>query len=758
MTKKNGFNLIHILLLKPFRIHLVIEKETNRNLMKKIISLLFNLIALQGSATSYYLATSGNDANSGTSSANPWQTIAQLNTVSFMAGDVIYFKCGDIFRGTILINQGGNSGNPVTFTSFGTGSLPVISGAEPVTGWSLNSSTYEANVSTSVTSFFVNNKEQELARYPNEHHYLTLDSAQISYLRDASLTSLPSANIAGKICVHTAQWCWEKSVIASFTGDKITFTSPLTLAALNNYSYFLYDDITHLDTLGEWYYNNLSQVLSYKCSTNPNGLDCQVSVYSNGIQLGASVSYININNLSFEKQGNSGILIPGSSNTHILTDHCSFLGQFNHGVNDKGRNNEVSNSTFRDVDGIAVFVNGTGGNCTIHHNIFKNTGQFRNNGIGTQINLTAIKCAFVDSCFIHHNDIDSAGYCGIAADGAHHLIERNIVKNAMLLNNDGAAIKSFGSPSMYNIIRNNFISKSDGNTEGCNNPNFVTPAIYFDFNVSHCVVNNNTIYDRTKKGIFLNSGTNNNSLQGNVVYGFNYAIDFNGSPAQPTPMTGMDVRKNYFFAKDPNAFVVKMIDNTGGFNQGTIDSNFYFQPYNTSNYGYFPPATTLSFQGWQSTTGLDSHTKSSFVNWTFPFTNDTLIMNPTDSAVIVSLGTNQFLNLDSIPVCESLTLDPYCSIILIRTNDICSTLSSEDLIGNSSIDVYPNPASSQIRIASSKNLSNCLFELYDLSGRKVKSGKTGNGEIDISLNGLDSGLYILILRGDKTYSAKVIKQ
>ena len=42
--------------------------------------------------------------------------------------------------------------------------------------------------------------------------------------------------------------------------------------------------------------------------------------------------------------------------------------------------------------------------------------------------------------------------------GIENIIERNIIKNAMLLINDGGALKSFGGGSQYNIFRNNFVS------------------------------------------------------------------------------------------------------------------------------------------------------------------------------------------------------------------------------------------------------------------------------------------------------------
>ena len=67
-------------------------------------------------------------------SEDAFATIADLNAVdtagSWAAGDNIYFKKGDRWNGTRLyISDDGEDGNPITFTSFGTGDKPIITGA-----------------------------------------------------------------------------------------------------------------------------------------------------------------------------------------------------------------------------------------------------------------------------------------------------------------------------------------------------------------------------------------------------------------------------------------------------------------------------------------------------------------------------------------------------------------------------------------------------------------------------------------------------
>lgn len=637
--------------------------------------------ALHPLAQTYYISASdpmADDGNSGTTPTAPWKTFVPLNGALAVANsiDTVYLKRGDTFRDSIRVLWG----NGIVFSAYGTGNKPIISGAEPVTGWTVSGSYYEAPFAPRAYNFFADNKEQIVARHPDDGAgYLTVDAATNNYLQDAALSAIGAAVLGqSQVCVHTAQWCWEKSDIASATSTQINYTTPTLRVPTANYGYFLYDHLNYLTTGKEWKYDAATQKIYYKPTAGtPNTQTCEASVRRYGIELGSNASNISVFHIAFEKQAESGIGILNAANTGTVVDSCYFARQYKYGVEIHATNATVQNSYFREVDGLAVFINSTGDVASVHHNTFRNNGGFRNSGIGQEINLSSIKGTFVDNCHIHHNDIDSAGYCGIAMDGTYNLIEKNTIKNAMLLNNDGAALKSFGVGSNYNTFRNNIISLGDGNTEG--NPpaasHFITPAIYLDFSAHHCTIENNTIFDRTKRGIFLNSGTNNNTVIGNVVYGCNFCIDFNGSPIIPTPMTGMTVKRNALFAKETTSTVVRMVDNTGGFNQGTIDSNYYFQPYNANRYGFIPPTAYYTFTAWQTTTGFDAHTRRSFVTWTYPTAYDTLFTNPTDDVATYALS-GQYLSLDSVEVCPTLTLQPYTSKILIKTNAACSALPS----------------------------------------------------------------------------------
>ena len=86
---------------------------------------------LSGAAwgTTYYVSSSlGNDANSGTSTAAPWQTIAHVNGQTFQAGDSILFRRGDGWNESLAPSSSGAPGNPITFDAYGTGAAPNLTG------------------------------------------------------------------------------------------------------------------------------------------------------------------------------------------------------------------------------------------------------------------------------------------------------------------------------------------------------------------------------------------------------------------------------------------------------------------------------------------------------------------------------------------------------------------------------------------------------------------------------------------------------
>lgn len=90
-------------------------------------------VAQSLSAVTYYVKNSGSDAASGLSDSQAWKTVARVNSQSFVSGDELLFRRGDVWRETLIPSSDG-----LTIGAYGEGSLPVISGADPVTGFVAN--------------------------------------------------------------------------------------------------------------------------------------------------------------------------------------------------------------------------------------------------------------------------------------------------------------------------------------------------------------------------------------------------------------------------------------------------------------------------------------------------------------------------------------------------------------------------------------------------------------------------------------------
>lgn len=111
-----------------------------------LLTVLFSLLlltypALVRSATYYVDATNGKDTNTGLSEAAAWKTIAKVNASRFSPGDQILLKRGEIWREQLTVPSSGSSENSITFGAYGSGTPPIITGSDLITGWTQVSST-----------------------------------------------------------------------------------------------------------------------------------------------------------------------------------------------------------------------------------------------------------------------------------------------------------------------------------------------------------------------------------------------------------------------------------------------------------------------------------------------------------------------------------------------------------------------------------------------------------------------------------------
>jgi hypothetical protein len=99
---------------------------------RTILTIIFLLLTTLSYAATYYVKNGGNDNASGLSDGNAWATIAKVNASAFSPGDTICFKKGSVWREILRCWYAGSAGNPITYTNYGTGTLPILRGSDLV--------------------------------------------------------------------------------------------------------------------------------------------------------------------------------------------------------------------------------------------------------------------------------------------------------------------------------------------------------------------------------------------------------------------------------------------------------------------------------------------------------------------------------------------------------------------------------------------------------------------------------------------------
>ena len=79
---------------------------------------------LKITGTAYYVANDGDDNNDGKSIDTPWKSLDKVTNANLNAGDGVFFKRGDLFRGSFEAHAG------VTYGAYGEGEKPKFYSAD----------------------------------------------------------------------------------------------------------------------------------------------------------------------------------------------------------------------------------------------------------------------------------------------------------------------------------------------------------------------------------------------------------------------------------------------------------------------------------------------------------------------------------------------------------------------------------------------------------------------------------------------------
>jgi parallel beta-helix repeat protein len=611
----------------------------------------------------YYVSSAGNDANDGKSTTAPWKTISKVNSVTFVSGDAISFRGGDIFFGQINVNK-----SNISLGSYGSGQKPVITGAIQLSGWTVyNGSIYVAQASSLVKNLYANGVQMTLARYPNTG-FLTIGTTNGSTTITATGLNQASGYWNGaNVRIRTVDWKVETRTVSSYNGTTVTLSSVTKYPLVVGWGFYLDNKLAALDAPGEWYCDPSNNKVYFYApgGVDPNTLTVNGSILDYGVN--SSSNNITVKGLEFDYQANRGINFSAGHNISILSN--TIYGGLTDGIQVAGPNCTISNNTIQNVNGNGIEV-AWGTNCVISNNTVKSIGLVKGYGMAIGI-LSEGTYATISS-----NHIDSIGSDGIYAS-SHDLVQQNVVTHTMLISCDGGAIYT-GFGNSYVTIQNNIISDVLGDNEGTPNYGGINQSwtsahgIYLDNGSSNDVVKNNTIIRANSDALMVNYGTHNHTLSNNTCYdcGSGRGGQFLYVAMNTTNDGKHIITKNIFCPASKKQTIVQLQDSSAVlYSHGVIDSNYYLNPYGNT----IPFETLLkpggwsendySFAGWKAATGLDAHTK-----YIVPasYQRDTIFTNSTANPVMVNLPPVIFYDLDNNSVAGSFILAPFSSKILIR--------------------------------------------------------------------------------------------
>src|SRR4051812_4009536 len=225
---------------------------------------------IKANATNYYFSTSdGDDSRSSSQAQNsstPWKSIDKLNSFFkyLQPGDRVLFKSGDTFYGSIVTNRSGTASDPITLSSYGSGSRPVISGLIRLSVWKdMGNGIYQSGelpIGKDLNMVLINGQEYAMGRYPNvsagNGGYLNFESHGYKYINDNE-HPLSSSWEGAELVVRTNRYNLEKSTITGISGDAISYSPSFLVDPIKDkFGYFVQNSMKTLDQYGEWYYNS----------------------------------------------------------------------------------------------------------------------------------------------------------------------------------------------------------------------------------------------------------------------------------------------------------------------------------------------------------------------------------------------------------------------------------------------------------------------------------------------------------------------
>ncbi len=707
------------------------------------------------SATTYYFSSaSGDDSRSSSqakSSTTPWKSLSKLNAVfsSLQPGDAVLLKRGETFYGSIIVNKSGTSGSPITIGAYGSGNKPIITSLVSLSGWVSKGSgifeSYNSALGSKLNMVLLNGQEQELGRYPNSNAsskgYLHYESVGTNSITDNNLTSSPNWTGA-EVVIRSRRWILDRNLITSHSGTKISYNPSTSYSPSNNQGYFIQNSIKTLDRLGEWYYNASTKKLSvYFGSNSPSSYSVQAATADDLIHA-EKVNYVVFDNLVIKGANASGIYLKYGSNVYATNCDIMFSGE--NGVtvywqpNFKIENSTISNSN---CTGINLGYN-SGEKAIIRNNKITNTALFpgmigSGDGKGLAIHSNG------NSCTIEYNQIKKTGFSAISANGNYVTVKNNLIDSFCITKDDGAGIYSCGNSSTTTTgkkVIGNIILNGLGESAGTSWPSLIAEGIYMDNNTSNTDVSNNTIAGCNNQGVYIHSSyainITNNTMFNNLRQ-LSMVEDQDHAKIRNCVISG-----NIIFSKltSQSIFYIRSYYNDVHY-FGKFSGNYYARPSDDKN-----QSTLDQIHSFDTYATLKTYTAP--VRFEY---------NGTQVSKTIALDAD-YADAKNTKYSGSITLQPFTSVVLIKTGTTTSTSPSVSITSPAANASYASPAI--VNITATASDANGTISKVDFYIGNTFVGTDNTSPYSYTWNSASAGNYTITAKatdnsGNVTTSAGV---
>jgi hypothetical protein len=576
----------------------------------------------------YYVdATTGNDAKDGLTPETAWKTLAKVNATTFVPGDSVALKRGELWHEALVLKSAGTKDKPIVVRAYGAGNAkPIISPTRVLAQWtSAQASMYVADLDVPTNQVFVDGVRLAIAHHPNKG-YLYIDADEPAdnktSFEDSELTAFTKDQLVGAdIDIRAVRWAYDETTVADVVGQRITLATGIKdWGELHkNTGYLLSNKLWMLDSPGEWFYDAAAKKLYVRLAddSDPGSHSVEASVGETGILAENAVGIV-VNGLEVRYASRYGVRLTAPSDSQVV--NCSVLASGAVGIvvdwPPNGATVEVLDNIVRQsaFTGLVLSADGdqTQKISARRNQIFDTMPAFPLVGRTDSSPSGNAVTVYGGGNTLQGNIIRSAGYDCSFIGGAANVVEQNTFEQCCLLLDDCGGIYMNGHS---HVVRGNLVRDSIGNAEGV--PEFFTnkgtaaQGIYADDRTHDIVIEDNTVVNADLGYQIHNSYAD--KISNNTSYACReHAIWFSEDGIVNVPGFVHDnVTTDNIFFPSPGADALGEGGWLGVINFGSFESNRYWHSkgqlpiYQSLLVGGQYEEHKYTLQQWRDATGYD---------------------------------------------------------------------------------------------------------------------------------------------------------